>query len=130
MGIKICSATIIKAERECFQNLEEFENVIREKLKASTVIHCDETGMKVEGKRHLLHVVSNGKYTCYLAHQKRGSEAMDAMRILPDFSLGFCTVLLLLGSAEGHEYPDLQVGDEVDPRLFLIPIKIYNIDPL
>jgi len=38
--------------------------------------------------------------------------------------------LLLLGSAEGHEYPDLQVGDEVDPRLFLIPIKIYNIDPL
>jgi len=32
---------------------------------------------------------------------------------------------LLLGSAEGHEYPDLQVGDEVDPRLFLIPIKIY-----
>ena len=22
------------------------------------------------------------------------------------------------GSAEGHEYPDLQVGDEVNPRLF------------
>ena len=39
-------------------------------------------------------------------------------------------MVLLLGSAEGHEYPDLQVGDEVDPRLFLIPIKIYNIDPL
>jgi hypothetical protein len=29
MGIKICSATIIKAERECFQNLGEFENAIR-----------------------------------------------------------------------------------------------------
>ena len=63
----------------------EFENVIREKLKASPVIHCDETGMKVEGKRHWLHVVSNDKYTCYLAHQKRGSEAMDAMRILPEY---------------------------------------------
>ena len=24
-----------------------------------------------------------------------------------------------IGSAEGHEYPDLQVGDEVNPRLFL-----------
>ena len=22
------------------------------------------------------------------------------------------------GSAEGHEYPDLQVGDEVNPRTF------------
>jgi transposase-like protein len=85
MGIKICSATIIKAERECFQNLEEFENVIREKLKASPVIHCDETGMKIEGKRHWLHVVSNDKYTCYLAHKKRGSEAMDAIGILPEF---------------------------------------------
>jgi transposase len=85
MGIKICSATIIKAERECFKNLEEFENLIREKLKASPVINCDETGMKVEGKRHWLHVVSNDKYTCYLVHKKRGSEAMGDMGILPEF---------------------------------------------
>jgi transposase len=85
MGIKICPATIIKAERECFQNLGEFENRIQEKLKASPVVNCDETGMKVEGKRHWLHVVSNDKYTCYLAHQKRGSEATDAMGILPEF---------------------------------------------
>ncbi len=85
MGIKICPATIIRAERECFQNLEEFENVFREKLLASPVIHCDETGMKVNGLRHWLHVVSNDKYTCYFAHPKRGSEAMDDMGILPAF---------------------------------------------
>jgi len=24
------------------------------------------------------------------------------------------------GSAEGHEYPDLQVGDEVNPRTFFV----------
>ena len=85
MGIKICSATIIKAEKECFENLEEFENVIRDKLKASPVAHCDETGMRVEGIRHWLHVVSNDKYTCYLVHSKRGSEAMDFMGILPQY---------------------------------------------
>ncbi len=85
MGIKICSATIIRAERVCFRNLEDFENVIREKLKASTVIHCDETGMKINKEGYWLHVVSNDKYTCYLAHPKRGSEAMDAMGILPQF---------------------------------------------
>lgn len=85
MGIKICSATIIKAERECFQNLEEFENIIREKVIASPVIHCDETGMKIQGKRHWLHVASTDKYTCYFAHPKRGSEAIDAMEILPEF---------------------------------------------
>jgi len=85
MGIKICPATIIRAEKEWFQNLEGFENVIREKLMASPVIHCDETGIKVQGKRHWLHVVSNDKYTCYFAHPKRGSEAMDDMGILPEF---------------------------------------------
>jgi len=25
-----------------------------------------------------------------------------------------------IGSAEGHEYPDLQVGDEVNPRPFFM----------
>ena len=85
MGINICSATIIRAERECFQNLKEFENVIRRKLMTSPVIHCDETGMKIQGKRHWLHVASNNKYTCYFAHPKRGSEAINAMGILPEF---------------------------------------------
>ena len=85
MGIKICPATIIKAEKECFRNLEEFENTIKEKLIASPVIHCDETGMKIEGKRHWLHVASNDKYTCYFSHRKRGTEAMNAMGILPEF---------------------------------------------
>jgi hypothetical protein len=27
-----------------------------------------------------------------------------------------------IGSAEGHEYPDLQVGDEVNPRPFFMPL--------
>jgi len=32
-----------------------------------------------------------------------------------------------MGSAEGHEYPNLQVGDEVDPRLsFCVNSKSIN----
>jgi transposase len=85
MGVKICSATIIKAERECFWNLENFENTVKEKLIASPVIHCDETGMKIQGKRYWLRVASTDKYTCYFSHPKRGSEAIDAMGILPEF---------------------------------------------
>jgi hypothetical protein len=30
--------------------------------------------------------------------------------------------LYYIGSAEGHEYPDLQVGDEVNPRPFFMPL--------
>jgi hypothetical protein len=32
MKIKICSANIIREKRKNFQNLEEFENLIKEKL--------------------------------------------------------------------------------------------------
>jgi hypothetical protein len=31
-------------------------------------------------------------------------------------------VIYYIGSAEGHEYPDLQVGDEVNPRPFFMPL--------
>jgi len=33
--------------------------------------------------------------------------------------------LYYIGSAEGHESPILQGGDEVDPRLFLILLKFF-----
>ena len=38
------------------------------------------------------------------------------------FSLQSADVLIFyyIGSAEGHEYPDLQVGDEVNPRPFFV----------
>ncbi len=29
-----------------------------------------------------------------------------------------------IGSAEGHEYPDLQVGDEVNPRTIFAPFDM------
>ena len=33
------------------------------------------------------------------------------------------SVFYYIGSAEGHEYPDFQVGDEVNPRTFLRSLK-------
>ena len=33
-----------------------------------------------------------------------------------DPALSLTCTIYYIGSAEGHEYPDLQVGDEVDPR--------------
>ena len=36
-------------------------------------------------------------------------------------------MIYYIGSAEGHEYPNLQVGDEVDPRLsFCVNSKSIN----
>jgi hypothetical protein len=37
MEIKICSANIIRAKRKKFQNLKEFENLIKENLITSPI---------------------------------------------------------------------------------------------
>lgn len=85
-GCKISPATLIRAENECFEGLEEFENVIKDALLQSPVIHSDETGVKIIGTRNWLHVVCTANMTYYFAHPKRGSEAMDDMGILPNYN--------------------------------------------
>jgi len=85
-GCNISPATLIRAENECFEGLEEFENAIKDALLQSPVIHSDETGMKINGIRNWLHVASTANMTYYFAHPKRGSEAMDDMGILPNYN--------------------------------------------
>jgi len=84
-GCEISPATLIRAETECFEGLEEYENVIKDALLQSPVIHCDETGARIKGIRNWLHVACTAKMTYYFAHPKRGSEAMDDMGILPNY---------------------------------------------
>jgi transposase len=84
-GIRISPATIRRAEKECFQNLEPFEKAAMEHLLTSHSAHCDETGMRVLGTKWWLHVVSNNLWTYYFPHPKRGTEAMDALGFLPQY---------------------------------------------
>ena len=50
------------------------------------VLHADETGINVNGKRLWLHNASSLNCTLFHPDEKRGKEAMDAMGVLPAFT--------------------------------------------
>ena len=66
--------------------LEPFEDQVIEHLKtAAPVAHADESGVRVAGKLHWLHVMCTHLVTFYGIHAKRGRIAMDTLTILPAF---------------------------------------------
>lgn len=84
-GHGVSPGTLVNVNRDYFQKLEGWEDAIKEQLVRSCVVHFDETGCYVNGKREWLHVASTGHLTYYGVHRRRGEEAMEEMNILPRF---------------------------------------------
>jgi transposase len=82
MGLPLSCGTVHNFKEEAYALLEPYEAWVKEQIRNSKIIHCDETGIVVEGKLAWLHVASNGQYTLYNAHEKRGKTAMDAVDVL------------------------------------------------
>ena len=81
----ISKGTLVTFARTIGDSLADFEEIVHQELLKSPVIHLDETGIRVEGKRQWLHVASTPHATAYLIHPNRGKKAMETMDILPRF---------------------------------------------
>ena len=57
-----------------------------EAIAAAAVAHFDESGVRVNGHTHWLHVAGTAEHAFYTVHPKRGREAMDAAGVLPKFA--------------------------------------------
>jgi transposase len=78
-------ASVLSAIEAVHQQLSPALAALQAQLKQAAVVHCDESGMRVEGKLNWLHVVANPSQTYYSVHPKRGQAAMRDMGILNDF---------------------------------------------
>ena len=85
LQIPVSNGSIGNFNQEAYDGLERFETWVKGRIVQSYLVHADETGINIGGKRSWIHNVSTDSYTYLLPHIKRGGEAMDEMGILPEF---------------------------------------------
>ena len=84
-GHGISEGSLLKASEELSECVRPSTEATAELLRNAEVLNADETGLRVKGKLHWLHVASSDLLTHYNVHEKRGKEAMDAAGILSEF---------------------------------------------
>jgi transposase len=82
---QLSEATVLKASEHLETCIAPSTEAVQGLLRAAEVLHVDESGLRVRGTLHWLHVASTERLTSYEVHAKRGHEAMEAMGILGPF---------------------------------------------
>ena len=85
-GIPLSPATVAGVTARAAGRLGGFLQHARDQIAASGVAGFDETGFRVDGRLHWVHCARTGTYTLLMVHPRRGTEAMEAMGILPGFA--------------------------------------------
>ncbi len=90
LEIPVSEGTIFNFNKEAYRLLEGSESRAQDELACASLLHADETGINIGGKRHWLHGLSNKRWTLYHPHEKRGTDAMNDMGVLPRFKGVLC----------------------------------------
>jgi transposase len=85
LHIPVSAGSIFNFNKEAYERLDCFGQWAKTQLARSDLMHADETGINIGGKRHWLHCASNTTLTWFYPHARRGTDAMDEMGILPFF---------------------------------------------
>jgi len=90
LKIPLSEGSIFNFNVQAFTKLANFEQLSKDALAQDDIVHADETGININGKRQWLHCASNQQWTHFFPHEKRGKEAMDEIGILPRFKGILC----------------------------------------
>jgi transposase len=84
-GCPMSEGTLANLIGECHERLEAPVQQIKAQIAQAPVVQFDESGSRVENKLWWLHAASTANATYYDIHPKRGTQALEAIAILPDF---------------------------------------------
>lgn len=84
-GVELSTGTLNNFRRKGAKELVDFEDLLQQQIIQAKAAHFDETGMKVDGKNHWVHVASTQLYSWFGIHPRRGRVAHEAFGILPEF---------------------------------------------
>ena len=85
-GYEINGATVLAANARAFTALEPSEQAIVGQVEQARTLHVDETGLRVEGRLHWLHVASTDALSYYFVDARRGRLALESSAsVLPSF---------------------------------------------
>jgi len=85
-ALDISEGSIVNFTEKANETLGSFEELVKNKLQESQVIHSDETGMRAEGNSHWVHVASNDPLTYYHFDTHRGKTAIERAGVLPNYT--------------------------------------------
>ena len=85
LGLPIAKGTIISMVSRCADKLDGFLCKVKDGILQSWEAYFDETGSRVEKKTGWVHCAVTREFTYLFFHEKRGTEAIDDMGILPLF---------------------------------------------
>jgi transposase len=85
LGCSMSQATVSALIERTAAQLEPIERLTKTALSLEAVLHQDETGLYVAGKRQWLHVSATATLTHYAVHPSRGKQALQEIGILPAF---------------------------------------------
>ncbi len=85
-GQPLTEAAVLHATTEVAQQVAPAMAAVKAQVTQAAVAHFDESGLRVADHLQWVHVASTERLTYYAIHPKRGTDAMNAIGILPDFT--------------------------------------------
>ena len=84
-GHTISTGSLSNFQKQCFDDLQQYNENIRQQLLQSSILHADETGVRLNGKNSWMHVVSNKTISYFAHHLNRGKQAMNDIGLLEHY---------------------------------------------